>query len=167
MVGRGLGWLARGLVCRAWLGLSGFDWVDTSTCTDRILHGRLSVRLRSSWHAAVADFSAFSGQLSLGRAQGGRCGLSSAGRASSSLARSSVPWNAARCALGVARVARWSLHARVRCASARRGGGRPAGRKASHVRTLQQARNKLLWWCERAEAWPVFALTGTLAASRA
>ena len=46
--------------------------------------------------------------------------------------------------LAVARVARWSRHARVRCANARWGGGWPAGCKAKHVRTLQQAREKQL-----------------------
>ena len=50
----------------ACLGLSGFVWA----CLD--LSGRVWTCLGLSGYAAVADFGAFSGQLSLGRAQGGR-----------------------------------------------------------------------------------------------
>ena len=84
----GLGWLSAApalaggstgaaLRVMSCLGLSSFD---TSTRTETGFHGRVSRLV--PWYAAVADFRVYSGQLSLGRARGGRRrGLVRAGRA--------------------------------------------------------------------------------------
>ena len=65
---------------RSRLSCLGLSSLDTSTRTETGFHGRISRLV--PWYAAVADFRVYSGQLSLGRARGGRRrGLVRAGRA--------------------------------------------------------------------------------------